>query len=824
MNVAKPKPLQILGVLLVSMGSLTLEIAFTRVFSVIMWYHFAFLAISLALMGSAGAGVALFLLPRLTVPETAPRWIERGALGLALSIPICLVLFLRVPFDTTAGLSALQVLWLALIYLVLAIPFFFSGLIISLALTIWSQQVGHVYWADLTGASLGCLVAIVALEALGGAGAVLALGVLAALAGAFFTLGAADTSRRLIVAGGVAILMMGLLVGNARWGWIGITSYKGGGEEPPRVYEKWNAHSRVTVYETANYPFFWSIDMELWERTIEEGGTFPHALLLIDSVAGTPIQKFNGDLNQVRFLRRDLTSLVYHLIEEPLTLVIGPGGGRDVLAALASGAPHVTAVEVNPAVVEAVRGPFAEFSGRLYERPEVTIAIADARGYIHRSTERYDVIQASLIDTWAAGGSGAFALSENSLYTQEAFETYYHHLTDRGLLTVSRWYQTHRPAETMRLVSTAMAGWRRAGVGDPRQHVAVVARDYSGAATEGLATALFKRAPFTPEEVAELQVRAEKLGAVVIYAPGLPAREEVGEFILHGDHDAFVADYPLDISAATDDRPFFFNLVRLGDLLNPELNLSMIYQVSVEAIVILGAVIGISLVIGVLLISVPLLVMRRRGSSVALPSGRLLAYFALLGMAFMIVEIPTIQKLTVYLGRPVYSLAIVLFSLLLSSSLGSLWSSRWAGSPNSGDRLRRLFIALVAVILLHAATSFFPLPQTQGLPFGARLLITVVLLIPPGFLMGMPFPFGIRWVGRKYETGIPWLWAINGVASVLGSALATALAIQFGFRVTLLFSAGLYGLAGLLMGVEVRSMEDAPGRSELSELRMPSEA
>nr|HMT21856.1 hypothetical protein [Promineifilum sp.] len=207
--------------------------------------------------------------------------------------------------------------------------------------------------------------------------------------------------------------------------------------------------------------------------TIAAGGKWDHALLLIDAVAGTPIQSFNGDLGTMQFLRNDLTAIAYHLIDDPETLVIGPGGGRDVLAALASGAPHVTAVEVNPAVIEAVRGPFAEFAGHLYERPDVNVVVADARGFVERSPGGYDVIQASLIDTWAAGGSGAFALSENSLYTREAFTSYFNHLSEDGMLSVSRWYLPNRPAETLRLVTTGLAGWEDAGVTNAGEHVAV---------------------------------------------------------------------------------------------------------------------------------------------------------------------------------------------------------------------------------------------------------------------------------------------------------------------------------------------------------------
>jgi len=793
----------LLGVFLTSLSSLTLEIVLTRVFSVTMWYHFAFLAISLALMGSAMAGVVLYFFPRLTRPEVARRWIDWAALGLAVSVPLVFLIYLQIPFQVRLNRVAFppqQVLWLALIYLDLTVPFFLSGLVLSLALSAWSEQAGAVYGADLTGASVGCLASIVLLEALGGAGAVLGVGVVAALAGLAFAWG---LGRRWLWATLAVLLLIGLVWGNARFGWVTISVNKAGGEEPPRVYEKWNAHSRVTVYEISQYPFFWAVDGHRWEEVINEGRWLPHALLLIDAIAGTPIQEFHGDLGQVAFLRYDLTSFVYHLVDRPRTLVIGPGGGRDVLAALASGAPHVTAVEVNPAVVAAVRGPFADFAGHLYDRPDVTVVVSDARGYIARSPERYDVIQAALIDTWAAGGSGAFALSENSLYTVEAFRTYYEHLTERGILTVSRWYLAGHPAETLRLVSTGMAGWTRAGVADPRLHIAVVAQPQPGGSTEGLATVLFKRTPFTAEEVTGLREQAEMLGFRVLYAPGLPPQEEVGAFIASDDPAAFIAAYPLDISPATDDRPFFFNLVRFGDLLDPDLSASGVYRTSMEAVLVLLAVLGISGWMGGLFVLFPLwLGARRRG--LARPSGRLLLYFGALGVAFMLVEVPTVQRLTVYLGRPVYSLAVVLFSLLLFGGLGSLWSGRRARAGGLTHWVRWLFPLLVAVGLLQALGGAWLLDRTVGWPLSARLLVTMVVLAPMAFLMGMPFPTGMRWAGTHRPGVVPWLWGINGVMSVLGSALAIALAIHIGLRFTLLVAGLLYGLAGAAMGREVR--------------------
>jgi hypothetical protein len=822
----------LLGIFLTSMSTLILEVTLTRVFSVTMWYHFAFLAVSLALTGSAVAGVVLYFFPHLARPDRVGRWLGWGAMALALSVPVTFVLYLQIPFRpdlNRTGLPWSQVVWLALIYLDLTVPFFLSGAVISLALSAWSEQAGRLYWADLTGAALGCLASIAALEALGGAGAVLAAGAVAGLAGVAL----ATNETRMGRVGGilVALLLVALVAGNARYGWVTISVSKTGGEEAPRAYEKWNAHSRVTVYEINRSPFFWSVSDIGWQRTIQQGG-LGHRLLLIDAAAGTPIQEFTGDLYWVSFLRYDLTSFVYHLVDRPETLVIGPGGGRDVLAALASGAPHVTAVEVNPAVVEAVRGPFADFAGHLYDRPDVTVVVEDARGYIARSPHRYDVIQAALIDTWAAGASGAFALSENSLYTVEAFRTYYEHLTDRGILTVSRWYMPGRPAETLRLVSTGMAGWARAGVADPRQHVAVIAHFVTSNPQEGLATVLFKRTPFTPEEVAAIEDRARELGFTVLYAPGLPVTEEVGAFLTADDPAAWIARYPLDITPATDDRPFFFNLVRFGDLFSPALRASGVYQISIESAGILLAILGITAAVGVLFVLWPLgWGVRRRG--LAAPSARMLVYFGALGVGFMLVEIPTIQRLTVYLGRPVYSLAVGLFALLLFSGLGSLWAGRRRGQPAGGQpqggqpqgprpealgpegprpegasrpeglplqapALVQAPMVLVVLIGLNALAVPWVLDRTVGWPLAARLAVAVLILAPLAFLMGMPFPTGVRQAGARRPGVVPWLWGINGVMSVMGSALSIALAIHLGIRATLLIAAGCYALAGAM--------------------------
>jgi hypothetical protein len=449
-----------------------------------------------------------------------------------------------------------------------------------------------------------------------------------------------------------------------------------------------------------------------------------------------------------------------------------------------------------------VQGPYADFAGQLYQRPDVSVFVADARGYIARSPERYDVIQASLIDTWAAGGSGAYALSENSLYTQEAFRTYYNHLTERGIFTISRWYLQEEPAETLRLVSTGMAGWRLAGVNDPSQHVTVIVRPNDSGHPLGLATALFKRTPFTPEEVTAIQERAEGLGYSLLYAPGLPPQEDVGQFITASSQDAFIATYPMDISPATDNQPFFFNMIRFGDLFNPALSNANPYRASKEATMILVAALATTGLISSLFVALPLWLGTRR-QKLQRPSTRMLIYFGALGLAFMMVEGPAIQQLTVYLGHPIYSLSVVLFALLLCSGLGSMWAGHRLSQRHISRYVALLFFSLTILVVLYALGGSWLLHETIKWPLPARLGISFAILGLLGLLMGMPFPTGIRWAGTQQGGIVPWLWGINGSLSVLGAVLSVTIAVHAGFRITLLIAAAIYGIAGAAMIQEV---------------------
>jgi SAM-dependent methyltransferase len=582
--------------------------------------------------------------------------------------------------------------------------------------------------------------------------------------------------------------------------WLNLRLSKTYNNDTP-IYEGWNAHSRITLYEDDwAIPFGWGISQTYYQREdVRDPG---HMTILIDEKAGTPIQRHNWnngdeDFEAVDFLRYDLTALPYYLRPQAEVFIIGPGGGRDVLTAHLFGAERIVGVELNRLIVDLVKLRYPDYAGHIYSRPHVNIHIDDARTYLAAHKDSFDIIQASLIDTFAASSAGAFALSENGIYTVEAFQEYYDDLKSDGLVNFSRWYYAEGPAETLRLVSVGMAGWESRGVENPQAHIVVLANlTPDRVVAEGLAGMLLKKSPFTAEEIATLTAKAEELDFAVLYAPTVSQRREnpVADFILSPDRAAFIADYPLDITPPTDNRPFFFSVVRFGDLNKREFADSAIYGFGAEATRTLLITLGISLVLALVLIILPLAL--GQGAALRQPDGALLiGYYAMLGLGFILVEIPLLQKLNIYMGNPTYALAVVLFALLLFSGVGSFLTQ---GIQTAGlARSIRLGLGVLLVVVVAYILALPPiLRATQGLPLLGRGALVVVLLIPLGLLMGRPFPLGLRWAEANGARALmPWLWAANGTLSVVGSVSATILAIQYGFQVAFMVGWSAYLLA-----------------------------
>jgi hypothetical protein len=773
------------GVACISAALLMTELALTRIFSVTMYYHFAFLAISIALFGLGASGVYVYLARRPLGRRGPAILLAWHALAYALVTTVSLAILVRLRVGLNYSPENL-VLMLA-IYALAALPFFAGGAVVSLAVSRLAGRINLVYAADLLGASAGCLLLLPLLDRVGAPGVVLATAALGALAAACFA-PPASRARILPLAG---VLVVGPWAAHI----TGLVSFDvsatKGHVGDTVLFSKWNSFSRVAVYDRRHGD---------WSLSPTYTGPMPDSRFMdIDSAASTPILHFSGNLASVAYLRSELTALAYHLTEPRFTaLVIGPGGGRDLLSALVFGARRVDGVEINPIIAADVMSRrFLTYSGGLYMRPDVRIAVEDGRSFVRRSPERYDVIQASLVDTWAATAAGAYTLTENSLYTVEAFDDYLEHLSDRGFLTITRW-----ALDGVRLVSLAQEACARRGW-TAADRVAVV--QYGK-----VATFILKRSPFTPAEVQHLQQVCDTLKFTVLYAPGLTpprnlaptgaghweaaldAPNDYARLILAPNRQAFYASYPLDITPTTDDRPFFFHTTKLKDQVAVAFGRTMLFGNGLSALMTL---MGISTALVVLFILGPMAFSGRDLLGSGWPWW--LAYFGVLGAGFMLVEVALLQRFVLLLGHPVYSLTVTLFSLLLGTGVGS-YLSRRIGE----DHLRaRLMAALVAVALLGviAIAALPPIIRAAiAASLAARIAIAVGLLFPAGLLMGIPLPAGVRLLARRQRDLLPWAWAMNGALSVLGATLAVFIAMNWGFSVTLLTGGLVYvAAAGL---------------------------
>jgi spermidine synthase len=557
------------------------------------------------------------------------------------------------------------------------------------------------------------------------------------------------------------------------------------------LFEGWNSFSRVAVLPrkgSEDNTYAWGLSPQY------HGPPGEHLALDIDSLAGTPLVKFTGDLEAptLEHLTADVTALAYVLRPGRKSLVIGPGGGRDVLTALKFGSRDVTAVELNPLMAEVVNVHFGDFTGRLYERPEVKFTIDDGRHFVRSTGERFGLIQLALVDTWASTAAGAFALSENTLYTREAFEDYLSRLEPGGVVTVTRWLDVP-PRETLRVVTLVRAALNRLGVADISRHVLVVGTPPLRRGHR-FASVVFSLQAFSEADVEAAQAFADRWGFETLYSPGMPRDPLFSEVVLTPDLPGFLDRYELDVSPSTDDRPFFFNTVKPGDFLRPwdDKPGRMGVQLLAQLVVVVSVLVALFMI-------VPLYVRRRSALAALEPRARwsTLLYFAALGAGFMLIEVSLISQFVLVLGHPIYALTIVLCTILISAGLGSYWSGRHVGAGHAP--LRRVILAalggmLVVGLILELAFG----PALAGAPFGVAAAATVATLAPLGFLMGMPFPLGLRLLDRmgpQWAQLVPWVWGINGATSVLGSVLAISIAINFGFRMTMLAGLCIYGAA-----------------------------
>ena len=766
----------LVGVGAIAGAILMIELALTRIFSVTMYYHFAFLAISIALFGLSASGVYVYVMRHRFESRSTGGLLTTHSLLFAAATVLALAALVRIRVGL--NYSHENLVKMIAIYSLAALPFFTGGAVISLAITRLRRHVNVVYGADLIGAALGCLLLLPLLNRFGAPGVVLLAAVLGGAAALLFSPARTVVRTALLAALAVGIPGSLQLMGSAPFD---VTNTKG--HDDDRVlFAKWNSFSRVAVYDRSHGD---------WSLSSLYKGEKPETLFMdIDSAASTPIVHFDGDLSKVEYLKYELTGLAFHMMKRSVaftTLVIGPGGGRDLLTALVFGAGRVDGVEVNPIIANDVMlGQFRDFSGSIYQNPKVNVVVDDGRSYIRRTDMRYDIIQASLVDTWAATAAGAYTLTENTLYTKEAFEDYYDHLTPRGVLTITRWV-----FDGLRLVSLAQAACESRGC-SAADHMAIVQQDR-------VATFLLKKTAFTKDDVEHLRMTANTLGFTVLYAPGqTDTSNDYAKLVLANDRQAFYDAYHHDVTPTTDNRPFFFHTTKIKDQFQTAFGRSMLFGNGLSALMTLMAISATFVtlfVVGPLLLSGSEL----RGSRWPL----WLAYFGMLGAGFMLIEVALLQRFVLLLGHPVYSLTVTLFSVLLGTGIGSL-VSRKVGDTALPLTLQVILLAIVAVAILGIVALPPLIRQAITASHTQRILLTVLLIAPAGVLMGIPLPGGIRLMTANHSALVPWAWGMNGALSVIGATLAVFIAMNWGFSITLMTGAAIYLTAAVLLRTSYR--------------------
>jgi Spermine/spermidine synthase domain len=741
------------GIFLTALSGLMLEVAITRIFSAAIWYHYAFVAVSLALVGLGASGLAV----QFGLKRIKGNWAENLAIFSAWGI----VILIPITLSVMHGLAS-QVTYLPLFMFLFAMPFFFIGIIISAAFNAFAAVAGRLYSADLVGASAGALLVVLFLILTGGEGTALIVGVIAAASSVIFSWTA--KSKKKIVASFVFVAFAASLIFTNYSTQIfaiptdpialkDLPIYLREHPESKVVKTQWNSFSRIDVVEGG------------------KGDEGLVAKVFIDGGAGTNIITWDGDVSSRQELTTWMHYLPYRVMGDPKVLVIGSGGGRDVVAALVSGSKDVTSVEINPIIFETVKS-YGDKAGNVYTHEHVKAHVEEGRSFIARSSEKYDIIYIPFVDTWASVSSGGLSTSENFLYTLEGFQQYYDHLSDRGKIVTVRWL-----IDTPRFVSTYVKLLEQNGVPQDEvyKHLIIVTADSYDKDPSGTMV-VFSKSPFTEDEIRYFSNSFSQYGYKPILIPGQVIRAPYstllnGEIGLEEFHNLFRTK----AYSVTDDSPYFLSYEKpvpetIQNLLNG------------------------SIVIAVAFLLIPFVWLRRSGGK----GGRLgiasiIPYFAALGIGFILIELALFQKLILLLGNPTMTFAILLFTLLLSSGGGSLISSKVI--RNDTRNLALVISGIAALGTLYVMLLPSMIYSVVGETFEAKAAFSIAVLAPIGFLMGMPLPTGMRLLKVHRPEYIPWMWAVNGAFSVLGAVLAVIIGITYGSSEAMILGILIYFIA-----------------------------
>lgn len=802
-----------------SASVLAYEILLMRLLSISLWYHFAYMVISLALLGFGAAGSFLFLLSG-RVYRNMDAWLVILAGAASLSFPLAFSLSQQI------GLDPLQLVWqnkewvrMFATYLVMAVPFLLSGGIVGIILSAAGRDVPRLYAADLLGAGFGCMAIVPALY-LGPPWALLPLLSGLVLAGAGWCCMRTAWGRKGILVlpvSGTLILACYVLLPpvpqiHHTKAFPMTMAFPDARVEAEREGPLGLIHvvGSSLIREVPGLSLNYGLDGK------GQAGILPQQKAIFsDGDAVSTISRFKGDLNELEHLDFTTMALPYHVRHPQKVLVIGAGGGTDVLLSLRHSALKIVALEANPQVAELMTGPFADFSGPLYSRPEVKLLIREARQFLHETEDRFDLIQLSLLDSFGGSAAGLYSAAESYLYTREAFALYLSRLSDSGILAVTRWLKLP-PRDSLRVFSTAVSALREAGLSEkPEEHIVFI-RSWK------TSTILISRTPFTPEEIERITTFCDQRSFDVDYYAGMKEdmanRYDVlkeayyfkGATSLAGpEAETFLEDYVFDVSPATDDRPYFSHFFRWDKALTllQQLRRESLPFVEIGYILVIATLVQ-AVIAGGALILLPLFFLRRarvraQGGLSAQEVLGTLFYFGSIGFAFMFLEMALLPKYILLLSHPIYSTAVVLGAVLVFAGCGSL-TVRHVKSKS-------LWVAVTCVcawVLVQALLEERLFAWALGWAFGGRLALTVVMVGTLSFFLGWPLPIGLREISSPFPLLVPWAWGINGCASVIGAVLGKMISMSAGLRMTMLVAAGLYLFSALVFRLTLRETRE----------------
>ena len=820
-----------LGLMLTALTILVSQIALTRVMSVIANYHSAFMILSVVMLGMASSAIAVFLgMKRKERPVTIADSVNaayKSAMATVLTLICFIVIVAR---DWGAGVQPFQLLFAAVLFFSW---FFYSGYVVVVVLSHYAGDVARLYWFDLMGAAAGCLLVTPLLNQFSALSVLLLSAVGMGFSGLLLSRSHGNRRAQSIGWGLCAVLLLVWGASVVRPELVRLKFAKGQ-DQSQVLWERWNALARVSVskeipgtseavqmLQAKNGGKLAAEDTEKLRRLWQSGWgisrefkgfALPALWLQLDSDAGTPILQDGiaalQDKRKLEFLSWDVTAAAYVWraamgLPPEQAFIIGGGGGRDVLTALAFDVGKVEVVELNPAVVEAVQRQFGNYSGRTYSHPRVHLTIGEARNELSRRQTSYDLIQMSMIDTWASSMAGSMVMTENSLYTQEAFDLYLSRLKPDGVLSVSRWYDPEKHGETARVAVLMANALRRAKVEQAENHVAILTSP--GFLNTAVATLLLKRSAFTESERAALQQLCRERGYALLW-PQADGVETAAPFDIAGllglDPQA-LAHSRYNLSPPTDDRPFFFNIdrpvqswldaIRSGD-----------FSRGSRSTLLLGVTLLLMCYACFYFTIRPLRTdwARNRakdatGTSV-LP---LWLYFGGIGLGFMLIELALIQRYILFLGHPSYAISVVLFALLLFGGIGSFLTEK-VGEAGLARATRWALVMILLGILLTAFATPGWLERMESWSWLARVIASVALIAPLALVMGMIYPLGVRRLTQtKQQELVPWMWGINGICGVMASTLGMLLAMNVSYTAVLLVGAAAYGITLLSLSL-----------------------